>query len=110
MSPRWRLLVILGLGLAYVVALVLATPPGVHFTGDGDLKQLMVSRLASGSFDVDLPAEPWVRELWDAGLFPLRDPFVYVVGGRHLPVFPPLFPALSVPGWLLAGPRGLFLL
>jgi len=60
--------------------------------------------------DLQLDADPWIRHLWDQGLYPLGPPFVYEVDGARFIQYPLFFPALTAPFYALFGFRGLTIL
>lgn len=84
----------------------------VFYTGDGGMKLLATRQFANGVFtsELRLPAEEWVKRLWDHGYFPLEPPFVYEMDGRHVVGQPLTFPAASAPFYRLFGYRGLYVL
>jgi hypothetical protein len=104
----WLLVVAACVGLSVFV--MRNTRYGVFFSGDGGLKFAMVLRHAQGSLDsvVPVPAEPWARQLWRAGLEPFGPPFAYPDGDLLRVVFPPLFLLLATPAFVVLGPLGLF--
>jgi len=84
----------------------------VFWSGDSGLKALMTQQFAAGELHADLrlPAEPWVRELWEKGLYPFDPPFVYEIEGRHYIQYPLVFPLLSALPYRLFGWRGLYVI
>ncbi len=113
-APRARIVV----GLSCVTAAVLVgwivfqIPGEVFNSGDGAMKALQARQFAAGPLSVplELPAAPWVRELWDRGFYPYEPPFVYPTPRGPLSQFPFLFPLLTAPFYAPLGFRGLFLL
>lgn len=103
---------LLTLGVLFSLWLQTAIRGEVFFSGDGGVKALMTRQLAEGPRrpDLVLDAEPWLRELWDQGLFPLGSPFVYRIEGRRYVQYPLVFPALSAPFYAAFGYRGLYVL
>ncbi|MGL5804557.1 MAG: LA_3751/LA_3752 family putative glycosyltransferase, partial [Xenococcaceae cyanobacterium] len=59
-------------GILFSLYLQWQIPDGVYFSGDAGLKALLAQQLSSGIFRFDLlpPAQEWVRQLWDNGLYP----------------------------------------
>jgi hypothetical protein len=97
---------VLAAAAALSLALAGTIREGVFYTGDGGLKYAMTRQLARGELapDLRLPAEPWVAELWNAGLYPFAPPFVVEIGGRRYAKDPLPFSALTAPllaafGW-----------
>jgi hypothetical protein len=112
---RWVLplcSLILLVGLVWILYIVAETPAEVFYSGDGGLKYHMTRQLASGvrSASLEIVTPDWGQALPDDDLFPTLPPFVQPIDGRAYPGFPWIFPALSVPGYLLAGPKGVLLL
>ena len=99
-------------GAVLSLALVLDIPDEVFFSGDGGLKALLAKQFAAGRWEGDLrlPAEPWVRDLWDKGAYPFAPPFVYQLEGRHYAAFPITFPLATAPFYAWFGYRGLYVL
>jgi hypothetical protein len=85
---------------------------GVYFSGDAGLKALLAQQLSSGVFRFDLlpPAQEWVRQLWDNGLYPYDHPFVYQVNSKYFITFPFTFPLVTAPFYALFGYKGLYLI
>jgi hypothetical protein len=102
--------VLLAAGIAFSASLAWGIPDEVFYVGDGGVRALMCRQLASGhiAFDLDPPAEPWVRDLWNRGLYPFEPPFVYELRDRHYMVFPFVFPLVTAPFYALMGFRGLY--
>lgn len=94
----------------WCLSLVSSIPGEVFFSGDGGLKALMVKQLLRGEWSAALSlGEPaWVRALWDEGMYPFRTPFVHALDARRYASFEWAFPALSAPGYAIAGWRGLY--
>ena len=92
--------------------IVFQIPGEVFNSGDGAMKALQARQFAGGRLSVplELPAAPWVRELWERGFYPYEPPFVYPTPRGPLSQFPFLFPLLTAPFYALFGFRGLFLL
>jgi len=99
-------------GVAFTLYLQTSIPGLVFATGDAGLKFLMTRQFAEGelSTDLRLPAEPWLRSLWQTGLYPVPYPNVIEVGGRYRPQYPLAFPLASALPYRLLGFRGLYLL
>ncbi len=103
---------VLALGIIYTVYLLSQVQAGVFYSGDGGLKTLMVKQFAAGRFGdaLALPAEPWVRQLWDEGLYPFGPPFVYDLPRGRVVAFPLLFLVLTAPFYRIFGPAGLYVI
>ncbi len=108
-STRWIPLVFAA-GIVYMLALQLVVSDGAFFSGDGGLNALLAENISAGNFQFDLKfAEPsWARTLWDQGLFPYSQPFVYQLAGKTFITFPYTFPLVTAPFYSLFGYRGLY--
>lgn len=98
--------------VAFTLYLQTSIPGLVFATGDAGLKFLMTRQFSEGQLTMDLrlPADPWVQELWQTGLYPVPYPNVIESGGRRLPQYPLAFPAASAVPYRWLGYRGLYLL
>ncbi len=107
----WAIAAAAAASLAFSLYLAAQTRAGVFYSGDAGLKFLVTARLASGNpgLDLHLSAQPWVRHLWARGLFPFEAPFAYALNGRMFAQYPPWFAMASVPGYVVAGFPGLYL-
>lgn len=85
---------------------------GVYFSGDGGLKALLSQQLAGGNFRFDLipPAETWINNFWQDGLYPYEPPFVYQLADKYFITFPYTFPLITFPWLALFGERGLYII
>lgn len=103
--------IILG-GILFSLYLQTQVADGVYFSGDGGLKALLAKQLASGEFRFDLapPEAVWINELWNAGLYPYDEPYVYQVAEKYYITFPYTFPLVTAPFYALFGYRGLYLI
>jgi hypothetical protein len=83
---------------------------GVFYTGDGGLKFALTRQFAEGNLhpDLRLPAEAWVVDLWNAGLYPLDRPFAYEIGGQRFVKDPIFFSLLTAPLYAAFGWPGLY--
>jgi hypothetical protein len=99
-------------GVAFSLYLQGQVPDGVYFSGDAGLKALLAKQLSSGilRFDLVPPSETWISQLWNRGLYPYAEPFVYQVGSRYYITFPFTFPLVTAPLQALFGDRGLYLI
>lgn len=72
-------LIIILIGILFSVYLQSKVSEGVYFSGDAGLKALLSQQLATGDLRFDLipPPETWIRTLWQNGLYPYEEPFVY---------------------------------
>lgn len=102
--------VIIGAGLLFSLFLLWQVPNGVYFSGDGGLKALLAQQLGSGIGRIDLakPDAEWVLQLWNEGLYPYEEPFVYQLDERYFITFPFTFPLVTAPFYALFGYRGLY--
>jgi len=99
-------------GVIFSLYLQTLIPGEVYTVGDAGLKALLTRQLSQGvvHFDLRLRAEPWVRALWDDGLYPFQSPNVVAVGEKRFITFPFTFPLMSAPFYRLFGFRGLYAL
>lgn len=104
-------LIIILMGILFSVYLQGQISEGVYFSGDAGLKALLSQQLATEDLRFDLipPSETWVRELWQNGLYPYEEPFVYHVADKYYITFPYTFPLVTAPFYRLFGYRGLYL-
>ena len=99
-------------GVAYSFYLISLIPEGVFFSGDGGLKAMLAQQLSRGEWQVDLlqPQEDWVRQLWQAGLYPYEPPFVFPLNGQYFLSFPFPFSTITAPFYALFGFWGLHII
>ncbi len=99
-------------GIGFCCYLQFLVPNGVYFSGDAGLKALLAKQFSSGIFRFDLisPSETWVTDLWNQGLYPYQQPFVYQVNSRYFITFPFTFPLITAPFYYWLGYRGLYLI
>ena len=111
-SERFLIWLLWTTGICFTLGLQLSRTDEVFYTGDAGVKTLMVRQFAAGAWqaDLQLDADPWIRHLWDQGLYPLGPPFVYEVDGARFIQYPLFFPALTAPFYVLFGFRGLTIL
>jgi hypothetical protein len=104
--------IIILIGVLFSLYLQWQVPDGVFFSGDGGLKALLAQQLSAGHLRFDLipPEETWVRNLWDDGLYPYQEPFVYQVANHYYLTFPFTFPLVTAPFYAFWGFRGLYLI
>ena len=105
-------LIIILVGILFSVYLQGQVPEGIYFSGDAGLKALLSQQLAKGDFRFDLipPAETWIHNLWQDGLYPYEEPYVYNVAGKYFITFPYTFSLITAPFYALFGYRGLYLI
>lgn len=105
-------LAIICIGIFFSLYLQTLVPNDVFYSGDGGLKALLAKQFSAGGFhfDLRLPANNWIQNLWNAGLYPFRPPFVYHVESRYFITFPFTFPLLTAPFHTLFGFRGLYII
>ncbi|HBE19007.1 MAG TPA: dolichol-phosphate mannosyltransferase [Cyanobacteria bacterium UBA11149] len=105
-------LIIIGFGILFSLYLQGQIPEGVFFSGDAGLKALLAKQLSIGQFRFDLapPSETWVRNLWQEGLYPFQEPFVYNFNNRYYITFPFTFPLITAPFYALFGYRGFYVI
>lgn len=96
---------------AFTVMLQSFVPGEVFVAGDTGVKALMMHQFARGDWaaDLRLPAPPWARSLWDAGLYPLTPHHVETMGGRRYIQWSLAFPALTAPLYRIGGYRAALL-
>ena len=112
-APRvraWLPAIVIVAGIGYSLFLLSHVRDEVFYSGDGGLKALLVKQFSDGrvSDALDLPAEPWVKDLWDEGLYPFGPPFVYDLARGRVVAFPLLFVLLTTPFYQLLGVVGLY--
>ncbi len=105
-------LIIIGFGILFSLYLQWQIPDGVFFSGDAGLKALLARQLSGGQMRFDLvpPSETWVRDLWQHGLYPFQEPYVYQFDSKYYITFPFTFPLITAPFYALFGYRGLYLI
>ena len=98
-------------GAVYLLALQGLIPDGAYFSGDAGLKALLSQDIAAGQtdFSLRLVEPPWIKPLWDRGLFPYEEPYVYRLGEQAYITFPYTFPLVTAPFYAGLGYRGLYL-
>ncbi|HAX78168.1 MAG TPA: dolichol-phosphate mannosyltransferase [Cyanobacteria bacterium UBA11372] len=98
-------------GILFTLYLQLLIPEDVYFSGDAGLKALLSKQLASGvlRFDLVPPPQKWVQNLWNNGLYPFENPFVYNLNNKYWITFPYTFPLVTAPFYALFGYRGFYL-
>ena len=103
---------VVAIGIALSIAQQYAIPDEVFVSGDGGIKTLIAKQFARGEWHTDLrlPAEPWVRELWQDGLYPFGPPFAYDRDGHWFIQYPLPFMVVTAPFYDLFGFRGLTLI
>lgn len=110
---RYKLpLGIILIGILFTLYLQLQISDEIFFSGDAGIKALLTKQIASGrfQFDLDLSAEPWVRNLWTNGLYPFDWPYVYHINEQYYIQYPYLFPLINAPFYALFGWRGLYII
>ncbi len=112
LKPQSWIIIIFVAGLLYIFALQSLLVSGVYFTGDSGLRAVISRNLASGymAFDLNLSHSPWVQALWDAGLFPFEEPFVYQLNGKSFITFPYTFSLVTAPFYAAFGYHGLYVI
>ena len=105
-------LIIILMGILFSVYLQGQVPEGIYFSGDAGLKALLTQQLARGDFRFDLIPSPeaWIQNLWQDGLYPYEEPYVYNVAGKYYITFPYTFSLVTAPFSALLGYRGLYLI
>ncbi|MDJ0579266.1 dolichol-phosphate mannosyltransferase [Crocosphaera sp.] len=103
---------IIASGIAFSLYLLAIVPDGVYFSGDGGLKALLAQQLGEGIFQIDLvtPDAEWVHQLWENGLYPYEEPFVYYLNDKYYITFPYTFSLITAPFYTLFGERGLYVI
>ncbi len=104
-------LVIILVGILFSLYLQRIVLDGVYFSGDGGLKALLAKQLGSGTlrFDLVIPQESWIQDLWNDGLYPYDEPYVYNVAGKYYITFPYTLPLITAPFYAWFGERGLYI-
>lgn len=105
-------LLIILVGVLFSLYLQGQIADGVYFSGDAGLKALLAQQLSRGELRFDLvpPTQTWVSNLWNDGLYPYEEPFVYNVENKYYITFPYTFPLVTAPFYALLGYRGLYLI
>ena len=99
-------------GVVFTLYLQGQIPEGVYFSGDAGLKALLAQQLSDGHWRFDLipPPQAWVRDLWNQGLYPYEEPYVYAINEQYYITFPFTFPLATAPFYALFGYKGLYLI
>ena len=108
---RWLSAAVLSAGVAFTLYLQTTVREGVFTQGDLAMKYLFTRQLAREglALDMRLPAQPWEKALWTAGMHPF--PFaVRALRGREFLYYPVTFPLVSAPLYRAFGFRGLYVL
>jgi hypothetical protein len=110
-SHFW-IIAILVAGVGYLFVLQYLTPDSVYFSGDSGLKAMLSQNLAKGdlSFSLEFPDQPWINALWQDGLFPYQEPYVYHLAGKYYITFPYTFSLVTAPFYTFLGYRGLYVI
>jgi hypothetical protein len=97
-------------GILFCLSLQFLIPEGVFYSGDAGLKALLAKQLVSNPFRFDLatPPDAWVQNLWNNGLYPFEQPFVYELNDKYWITFPYTFPLVTAPFYALFGYRGFY--
>ncbi|MDJ0681210.1 MAG: dolichol-phosphate mannosyltransferase [Xenococcaceae cyanobacterium MO_167.B52] len=105
-------LVIILVGIVFTLYLQGKVLDGVYFSGDAGLKALLAKQLGSGvlRFDLIVPQATWIKDLWNDGLYPYNEPYVYNVTSKYYITFPYTFPLVTAPFYALFGERGLYII
>ncbi len=100
------------LAVIYLGILVSSIQPEVFFQGDGGMKFLVIKQINAhqGFKYLDLPHSQWVREIWNKGYFPMKEPFVYSTPKGYLISFPPAFQIINAFLYEKFGYRGLYII
>ena len=111
-QPHFWLIILFTVGIVYLFSLQLLAADGVYFSGDSGLKAMLSQDLASNSlaFDMNLTDPPWIKALWDQGMFPFEEPFVYQLAEKYYITFPYTFSLLTAPFFAALGYRGLYVI
>jgi len=99
-------------GVILSLCLLSLIPDEIHFSGDAGLKTLLTKQFSAGNlnFDLDLSVPPWTHNLWDKGMYPFAQPFIYKISSRYYITFPFTFPLVTAPFYALFGFRGLYII
>jgi hypothetical protein len=100
------------LAIIYLGILVSSIQSEVFFQGDGGMKFLVIKQINAhqGFKYLDLPHPQWVREIWNKGFFPMKEPFVYSTPKGYLISFPPAFQIINAFLYERLGYRGLYII
>jgi hypothetical protein len=104
--------VILLLALIYMGILVSSIQSEVFFQGDGGMKFMVIKQINAhqGFKYLDLTHPQWIKEIWNKGFFPMKEPFVYSTPRGYLISFPPAFQIVSAFLYDKLGYRGLYVI
>src|SRR5262249_18256471 len=102
-------------GAGYTLYLQTLVPDEIFYSLDGGVKFLLTRQIAERGLhdlrvDLDLQADPWVRDLWNDGFYPLEEPIVYRHADRWYMQYPPFFAYASAPFYRLLGFHGLYVI
>ncbi|MDY7014087.1 MAG: polyprenol monophosphomannose synthase, partial [Cyanobacteriota bacterium] len=97
-------------GILYSLYLCWQVPKDVFFNGDGALKALLAQQISRGQMRFDLveSSESWVHQLWQKGLYPYKEPFVFRLNQQYYISFPFPFSLLTSLFYRLLGYRGFY--
>lgn len=100
------------LGLFEIAFVLSFVNDEVFFSGDGGIKALMIKQYADNGWNAafHLNASKATVTLWDQGLYPFREPFVYRVDNGWMSAFPPYFSLLNTPLYMAFGYKGLYVI
>jgi hypothetical protein len=112
LNKKWILLLVVLLSCCYLTIITTSNRENVFFSGDGGVKSLVVKQVGAGRgfkfLRLDQPV--WVQDIWSAGFFPLRKPFVYPSSAGYLFSFPPLYQIANAVLYRQWGFRAFYLL
>jgi hypothetical protein len=112
LNKKWILLLVVLLSCCYLTIITTSNRENVFFSGDGGVKSLVVKQVGAGNgfkfLHLDQPI--WVQDIWSAGFFPLRKPFVYPSSDGYLFSFPPLYQIANAVLYRQWGFRAFYLL
>jgi len=105
----WLLLVAI---ISYALFLASSIQSDVFYQGDGGMKFMVIKQINAGQgFKyLDLPHEAWVKEIWQQGFFPVKEPFLYKTAVGYVVSFPPGFQLASAFFYKYFGYSGLYIL
>lgn len=103
--------IIILVGIVFTLYLQSKAIDGVYFSGDAGLKVLLAKQLGSGilQFNLIVPEIAWIEDLWNNGLYPYNEPYVYNVANKYYITFPYTFPLVTAPFYSWFGERGLYI-
>lgn len=112
LKSHYLIAAMFSVGIFYLFVLQCLIPEGAFFSGDSGLKAMLSQNLAKGNlgFNLDFPVQPWIKTLWDDGLFPYQEPFVYKISEKYFITFPFTFSLITSFFYNALGYRGFYII